>query len=66
MSAMGLGGYCHPIEEFDPARVFAQVQEMASMPRPPIATAERRVTEYRVALATQFDRLLDLARSREG
>jgi polysaccharide pyruvyl transferase WcaK-like protein len=66
MKEMGLGDYCHPIEQFDPARVLDQVRQMASLPQPPTATIERRVTEYRVALAAQFDRLIDLARSREG
>jgi len=66
MSAMGLADYCHPIQQFDPDRIFAQVRHMASLPQPPVATIERRVTEYRMALAAQFDRLLELARSREG
>jgi polysaccharide pyruvyl transferase WcaK-like protein len=66
LRAMGLEDYCHPIERFDPARVLAQVQRMAAMSRPPVETIERRVTEYRSALATQFDRLIDLARPREG
>jgi polysaccharide pyruvyl transferase WcaK-like protein len=66
MGAMGLGAYCHPIEQFDPDRVFAQVREMAAMSEPPVATIRQRVTEYRLALAEQFDRLLALARSREG
>lgn len=66
MSAMGLAGYCHPIETFDPAQVFEQVQQLAALPEPPTATLSQRVTEYRVTLASQFDRLLDLARSREG
>jgi len=66
MKAMGLEDYCHPIEQFDPARVFGQVQQMAAMARPPVETIERRVTEYRSALAQQFDRLIDLARPREG
>jgi len=66
MSAMGLADYCHPIQQFDPDRIFAQVRHMASFPQPPVATIERRVTEYRMALAAQFDRLLELARSREG
>lgn len=66
MSAMGLDGYCHPIETFDPDEVFAQVGQMAALPEPPTAILSRRVTEYRIALASQFDRLLDLARSREG
>jgi hypothetical protein len=39
---------------------------MSALPRPPTETVRRRVTEYRVALAAQFDRLIDLARPREG
>jgi polysaccharide pyruvyl transferase WcaK-like protein len=66
MKEMDLGDYCHPIEQFDPARVLDQVRQMSSLPRPPTATIERRVTEYRVALAAQFDRLIALARSRAG
>ena len=66
MKEMGLADYCHPIEQFDPARILEQVRQLSSLPQPPTATIERRVTEYRVALAAQFDRLIDLARSREG
>ena len=66
LKEMDLAGYCHPIETFDPDRIVEQVRQLSAMSAPPIATIERRVTEYRVALATQFDRLIDLARSREG
>lgn len=66
MKEMGLADYCHPIEQFDPAKVLAQVRQMSSLPQPPTATIERRVTEYRAALAAQFDRLIALARSRVG
>jgi polysaccharide pyruvyl transferase WcaK-like protein len=66
MNAMGLAGYCHAIEQFDPAEVLAQIRQLSSLPQPPTAVIERRVTEYRSALATQFDRLIELARSHEG
>ena len=66
LKEMDLAGYCHPIEQFDPARIVEQVRQLSAMSNPPTATVERRVTEYRVALAAQFDRLIDLARPREG
>lgn len=66
MNAMGLSAYCHAIEQFDPADVLAQFRQMSALPRAPTATIEQRVTEYRVALAAQFDRLIALARQRGG
>lgn len=66
MNVMGLAAYCHAIEQFDPAEVLAQVRQMSSLPQAPTAILEKRVTEYRAALAAQFDRLIDLAHSREG
>jgi polysaccharide pyruvyl transferase WcaK-like protein len=66
MNAMDFGGYCHAIERFDPARVLAQVRELATRPRPPTDGVAPRVTEYRSVLAAQFDRLLELAVRREG
>jgi polysaccharide pyruvyl transferase WcaK-like protein len=66
MREMGLGQFCHGVEDFDPARVLEQVRAMASMPAPPVAQLSQRVTEYRQALASQFDQILATGGEDEG
>ena len=65
MREMGLEQYCHHVDNFEPAQVLEQVRSLAAMPRPPVAKIHERVTEYRQALASQFDRILELGRSTE-
>jgi polysaccharide pyruvyl transferase WcaK-like protein len=62
MRAMGLGDYCHGIDDFDPARVLAQVHAMAALPAPPTETARAQVAKYQQALAAQFDQIAASAR----
>ena len=62
----GPGGLLSPHRAVRSGAGIGAGRQMAALPRPPTATLERRVTEYRIALASQFDRLIDLARSREG
>ena len=57
MRAMGLGEYCHGVDDFDPARVLAQVRDMAALPAPPTETARAQVAKYQQALAAQFDQI---------
>ena len=57
MRAMGLGEYCHGVDDFDPARVLAQVRDMAAFPAPPTETARAQVAKYQQALAAQFDQI---------
>jgi polysaccharide pyruvyl transferase WcaK-like protein len=65
MREMGLEQYCHHVDNFEPAQVLEQVRSLAAMPRPPVEKLDERVTEYRQALASQFDRILELGRSTE-
>lgn len=65
MREMGLEQYCHNVDKFEPAQVVEQVRSLAAMPRPPVAKLRERVTEYGQALATQFDRILQLTRASE-
>ncbi len=58
MRAMGLGQYCHGVEDFDPERVLQQVRELAALPAPPVMMLNRQLPEYRRALSRQYDQVL--------
>jgi polysaccharide pyruvyl transferase WcaK-like protein len=63
MREFGLGDYCHQVEDFDPARVLEQLRTLANSPEAPILPLQQRVTEYRQALASQFEQIAAICRS---
>ena len=63
MREMGLGEYCHGVDDFDPARVLAQVHAMAALAAPPTSTLNLRVAEYRAALEAQWDQIAAAGRA---
>ena len=63
MREFGLERYCHQVEDFDPPQVLAQLRTLAAEPEAPIRPLQARVTEYRQALASQFEQIAATCRS---
>jgi len=59
MADVGLAGYCHPADGFDPKVVVDQLDELLSAADRVSATLARRTETYRRALAEQFALLDD-------
>jgi polysaccharide pyruvyl transferase WcaK-like protein len=66
MREFGLEAFCHQVEDFDPAMVLEQVGVLTNMKEPPVRKLHERASEYRKALASQFDRIIEISRANEG